>query len=322
MGQESSTDLETKLQIETWNAMTDDERATTARAVIERFHRDTDLRFREDVRLIPYGPKGRANTVAVLTQEDTEMAFSLVPTGMFRLGLPKAKLDVLDDIVERQDGSPKPFKPYGVVGPYSFLEQTSAVPASSFLIAQFPLTLDSKVGRALMDQPEVRLGVSQPKPGEFLPIPVEALEDLFAQHGWAVPNLFELEWAIGAGSTDVFYWGDELDYAALNKEPSAHPLLSLSDIASASWPESNAFGLRGAVAIPQWCYLPTEEGKRLYVRGGAGYCAPWQACGELLWMVNSAFVAWDQLEEHRSAHGLRPVIHLPKDQMAWENRKS
>jgi hypothetical protein len=296
------------LDIEVWDKASDARRHKTVAAVLSKLRKQRDMQLSAP-RWEHCGPPGSQRPIAVVVDEPTGVEFCLVPGGWFTPGLDTAHAKTLVELMERYDRSPYP---YDTSVPWTVCAAPKQrVPIRPFLVARFPLThamtgLDacrSKDGPAWRNQ-------APDNDREFAPLVVDEIDAVTSRFHWEVPQAVYLEWAISGGARDVFYWGDDLDYAAMSDEGPRHPLLRIDDPGETPWPGTNAFGLRGAVAVPQWCWLAEAEGKRLYVRGGAGYCAPWQRCGEMLWLVNFMVAPWDTFGDERDEHALRPMIPL------------
>ncbi len=298
------------LMLQGWTP-TDSERKKRARESLEALDGDVARAF-GPVTLQKHGPRGARRSVACVTDESTGLEYVLVPGGSFSPGLDEEKWALLVELAAAHRAPPKP---YGAASSASFAKGPGkTIKTEPFWIARFPVTARVKGIEEVLSKDtfarNVREEPLKQNPKRFLPLSIEEVAASEERFGWRMPSVMELEWAISAGARSVFYWGDGLDYEEINRAATKHPLLRLEDVADGEWPGTTAFGLRSAVAIPQWCCSPSPEGLRCYVRGGAGFCAPWQGCGEFLWMVNLMVAPIDALEPHDTMHALRPVLTL------------
>jgi formylglycine-generating enzyme required for sulfatase activity len=293
-----------------WANATDGKRKELARASLQ------SLEFKGHdfgpVSLEKQGPRGNRRVVASVRDQATSVEYVLIPGGAFAPGLDEERWAMLVELAETHRVPPKP---YGAASSAAFAKGPGReLDVDPFWIARFPLTVRANGLVEILSKDtfarNVREEPLKKKPTQFLPLLIDEVVASEERFGWRMPSVMELEWAISAGARTVFYWGDELDYAALSREGPKHPLLRLQDVEDAPWPATTAFGLRSAVALPQWCWSPSKEGKQCYVRGGAGYCAPWQGCGEFLWMVNLMIAPIDALEPHDTMHALRPMLAI------------
>jgi hypothetical protein len=301
-----ATQRRKSLHEKAWAAATDGQRKKAARASLEGL--DKERHAFGAISLERHGPRGNRRVVARVLDEATDVEYVLVPGGLFAPGLDEERWAAL---VELAEAHRVPSAQYGAMGGVA-RGPGRQVEVEPFWIARFPLTARVKGLVDVLSQDAFARNVREEplrrSPTRFLPLSIDEVVASEERFGWRMPSVMELEWAISAGARTVFYWGDGLDYPALSKEGPKHPLLRLEDVEDAPWPATTAFGLRSAVACPQWCWAASGEGKQCYVRGGAGHCAPWQGCGEFLWMVNLMIAPVDTLEAHLAMHALRPVL--------------
>lgn len=300
------------LEIETWSESSNEEKRRTVEAALAALQDERGCRF-GSLRLEECGPANGRRTVAVVTHEESRMEFCLVPGGWFSPGLGQRRREKLFQLLMQMNGTPE-VPPYGShADPKICFSPDREVPVRPFFIARFPLTKGDEIITRDLDENILARGVdpaAPQHPRRYLPLRIQEVDAISKRFGWEVPHAVYLEWAIGAGAPHLFYWGDELEYETMSVQGNRHPLLALHDAGDSPWPATTAFGIRGAVGVPQWCFLPVKGGKLLLVRGGAGVCAPWQNCGEFLWLVNFMAVPWDDIEESNDAHAFRPMISL------------
>lgn len=258
------------------------------------------------------GPPEKPITVAIATHETTGVEFALVPGGTVVCGIGDAGWAKLIDFA-RKEGVPP--QVYGSTeNPSIAREGPGPQRVEPMLMATFPITAAMRGLEPLLSKDKFERNVREDAwkdHSRFYPLSLEELTALEKHTGWQMPHGFQLEWGITAGRDALFYWGDELDYDALcGPDGHHHPMLEIRDDPKRVWPAKSAFGLRSPVSIPQWCWFGAPDERVTFVRGGAGWCAPWQGCGEVLWMVNFMIAGTDTFEEHVKTHALRPVVPL------------
>jgi hypothetical protein len=157
---------------------------------------------------------------------------------------------------------------------------------------------------------------------------VDSLTDVLPQaarllgaHGFDVPTGYEYEWFLDAGRGRAFYFGDAVPgygdpaHASFSSSILRHKAESADaapyDDPVGAWPEANVFGLRGLLADRQLCLFDGTGASAPFIKGGAGFCYPWQGCGEWLWLPTALAVPFQCVESYTwSATRFRPVLRL------------
>lgn len=310
-----------ELQWNRWLELTDDHRLTIANEIRDRLATaGVKLGAAE---LHRFGPAARVVTIAQFVHEPSKLRFSLVPGATFQPGFQRdAWITIVKRVALELDGIPesawKPERldrlagnrlygiaPYGVNAPW-LLDALKAgsqdeVRVDPLLVATTPF---QELGYV------ASLGDVLPRAGSLL-----------AAHGFDVPTVYEYEWFLDAGSDRAFYFGDVIPgyddeaHAAfssdiLRRKAQSGDAATCTDPRGA-WPEANVFGLRGLLGNRQLCLLDRADSPAPFVKGGAGFCYPWQGCGEWLWLLTALAVPLPCTESYTwAATNLRPVLRL------------
>lgn len=337
-----SQKLLASLALDRWTRLTAPEREAIAVAVTEALTaQGRRMRF---VGIVDCGPAGDTVPVAQWKDEETELCFSLVPGGAFQPGYDEQRLSKYQTVCRRlystqdagadEDTHPARYQPdaariYGSMARCDLTAKPRTL-VSPMLFASDPVIRGSAIGR-LVDTRKIRVygNGEGPNANPWFPLYVEWREVgvILQQYGWALPSSPEMEWAIGAGRGELFYWGDEPDKAIL----AFHSTESFSEVDGEAafdrllhssfepefprhWPWTNRLGLDGILAQATWC-RPDQDAQSLYPiihRGGAAACFPWQFCGEWELLLTAAELR-TTLHGNlgtRSSASLRPMLRF------------
>jgi len=303
-----------------WLELADDRRLALANEIRERLGTAGVMLGAPEIHR--FGPPERAVSVAQFVHQASGLRLSLVPGGSFRPGFHRdAWLAIVKRVAFELKGIPEDawtpehmdklaqnrldgIAPYGAQAPWLL----DALKASSeearidpLLVATTPF---QELGRV-----------------ERLDDVLPRAASLLQPHGFDVPTAFEYEWFLDAGSSGAFYFGDKIPaygdaaHAAfspdiLRRKAESADEAPYTDPVGA-WPEANIFGLRGLLGAPQLCMLDGQDGAAPFLKGGAGFCYPWQGCGEWLWLPTALTVPLQSTESYAwGATNLRPILRL------------
>jgi len=300
----------TELEWSTWNELSDERRLEAGAKVRETLDKGGIRLAAPELHRF-----GTGNApVLQFAHAASKLRFSLVPGGSFHPGSSKEgwlkiRLTTIDDdddwdapALERlyKAGSEGIF-PYGVEDGWSL----ESMKPSSESVRVEPLLVATTFLERIGDVDG---------PGDV----VRKARAIASKHRFSLPSTLEAQWFTDAGAKSPYYFGervpssDDREFAAfaravLLREPNTSDLLPFTDPVG-RWPEANRFGLRGLLAEPQ---LFIGQAEAPFVRGGAGFCYPWQGGGEWLWLPTSVCVPLECLEPHAwGATRTRPVVRL------------
>ncbi len=235
----------------------------------------------------------------------TGIEFCLIPGGRFRMGLSSADVARIRHLARRHEPEMGDMN-FDACGP------VHEVVVGSFLCAKFPAR-------------------HWPAKGAIAPLVaahhVEGLTHAEAAKwakgfGWRLPSEAELEYAVRARTTSLFWWGDD----AVADVRSGFPSEDWTEAEEAAG--TNAFGLVAAVSAQQYCadtWHPSYQGAPVdgsawleesatdrshVVRGGCGDFESWQMGAEWSWCASgyrypvTPGEEWDFLT-------FRPVVSWP-----------
>jgi formylglycine-generating enzyme required for sulfatase activity len=260
-----------------WTGATDERREELARLVEAELGPDSFIKY-EGLRRY-----GQTSAPVAVFVHATAGELSLVPGGGFDMGLSPEEEEAIRAARDRAEAAAEDFDQefdllLSEIGQMRPLHRVVVPP---FLIAQRVLS----VGRALRWLPNLRdplYGHVSKAPAHLNP---EQITAVLLGTGLRLPAEAELEYAARGGlHRRLLPWGD-----ALPDDATIEAMLADEDGAT-----HNAFGLHGYGLYPELCADHWHEHYRgapddgapwpgagmHVVRGGAGDCYPWQACGE------------------------------------------
>jgi formylglycine-generating enzyme required for sulfatase activity len=247
-----------------------------------------------------------------LRERATGIVFLLIPGGTFMMGFDEAQKQALLSLrfqlmeADEQDI----FIDESFINNSSFWHPVHAVHLAPFLLARFPLSWSQASQFISLDESNFIYrdyldGLQVPN-AEAAYLSVEAVEALLQVSGHILPSESQWEYASRAGTTTLFFWGNDLSnlYVVENFDEAA-----LSDAASNRFGLVN-MGFHGDICADTWHDnyegAPSDgspwlsgnrsNGERV-VRGGAADSYPWQGCGEWLSMLCAYRSSSDESEE-------------------------
>ncbi|MGA2497854.1 MAG: hypothetical protein ABSH20_08940, partial [Tepidisphaeraceae bacterium] len=286
------------LRMRVWNGMTAQQRQEVAAAVTEALA--AQGRKTRYVGISCFGPDFDQQRVAQWHDDETGFHFSLIPGGEFRPGCDARLLSNYKKVYERlysmtireaQDAGeaesvrcrPDSMYPFGSMGPCD-IRAKAPVSVSPLLMACDPVTHSLDAGGSLVDSRRIRAYGDSGNAWHPLYLAWGEAGLILRRYGWTVPTSVEMEWAIGAGRANLFYWGDEphkaiLAYHSEEEIPEEEGEEAFDTLLHGSfepdhprvWPWTNRFGLAAVLAHNTWC-RPDQNPDSLYPlihRGGA-----------------------------------------------------
>jgi hypothetical protein len=316
-------ELEERLQLTAWNSMSSADQKQVAQQI-------ADLLLAAGYDFVPLGlhacgPDDDPQIVSRWRDRATGMEFSLVPGGSFRPGfddhLMRRYWEIQREMVAWQEEPPEHEAPYLCRAPWTPArlaqwERDAACPP--LLMACVPLLPSVPGALTCIGPSRYRIlgDTLETGPLHFFWAEVQTV---LAEYRWTLPSSAEFEWALRGGIHGLFYWGNEMPegWWTYDLDEFARDFLPFR-VQSAElrpWPQANRFGLIGMVSWATWCAPPDgpDPDSWAIVRGGAGACYPWQACGEWLLMLNACELKAHELRDsHRMdpTCTIRPVIRL------------
>ena len=180
-----------------------------------------------------------------------------------------------------------------------------------FLIASAPL-----VGRQLealgwKDDASISR-LFAPAPEQIIYLELEEIAGVL-RDGLRLPSEAEYEHACRAGTSSLFYWGDDVPDAP-SRDANALGLAELGnhrELLADLW-HNNYDGAPSDQHPWVEAPVPAKNGEPLRVtRGGAATCYPWQGCGEWQLLLSCFREAFDRsVDNHNHQIAIRPVRDL------------
>lgn len=240
--------------------------------------------------------EGDGADAPALEHVETGIHFRLILGGTFVFGLSEP-----EEQAARKIQDPPPLN-------LSELRPPLQTSVRGFLLSASPIL----VGQLKKQEPKRFAYMEGETYGDFAPAFVERSEAVsFAEsHRWRLPSEAEWEYAVRAGTSTLFVWGDEL----------------LDDTELRTWLEfditederrRNKFGLCGLFS-GDWCldkwtesHAPGACGNQeeYVIKGGGSIFWPWQGAGEWVWCMPANRMPSSGLAEKRCA--FRVVEELP-----------
>lgn len=222
----------------------------------------------------------------------TGLEFNLIVGGQFNMGLSDREEETLRSLIEYldQEGS-LAICAEDVLPSFELMRPVHAVRMRPFLMSRLPI-LNSFAREHVELNPVALIYGFGTNSCDRTPalLTREQINVLLEKWGFQLPSEAQWEYAYRAGTTTLFYWGDELE----DEDEDKIALLEFSD------PEecrqaANPFGLVG-MGVGEWCQdsyrpdyreargddLPVVGGAPYVVRGGAAMSSPWQGVGEFI----------------------------------------
>lgn len=291
------------------------------------------VKFEQPLRFLGvqhFGPQEELQATAQWRDEETGLVFSLIPGGVFQPGYDSEQLELLGEVGERltyRDEDDEPSQPSDISTLYPYLSSAGCSVAlkaeariGPFLMATTPVLQSCQVVRQMTDVvDDSRLCECD---DDAYPVEWFELPTLLQRFCWALPSSAEFEWALRGRRNTLFYWGNHASQALHRLQPARdedlqameqeHAEALLFSLIGEEWPILNRWGLSGMVSMGSWC-LPSLEAHEkfpLRSRGGAGYCYPWQDCGEWLLLLNAVERLQSLTEDYGTYNGLRPILRI------------
>jgi formylglycine-generating enzyme required for sulfatase activity len=262
-------------------------------------------------------------------EKATGIVFLLIPGGTFMMGFDEQQKQALLSLRrllmedDEQDWEIDIFLDDNFIN-MDMWHPVHPVHLAPFLLARFPLSWSEASQFISLDESnffyrDYLNGPPMPN-AEVANLSLEEVEALLKASLHVLPSESQWEYACRAGSTTLFFWGNDLsslmcfvenfnEAAANDAASNRFGLVNMgfhSDICADTWHDN----YEGAPSDGSpWLNGNRSNGERV-VRGGAAALYPWQGCGEWLNMLSayrSSSDAYEELINVRLAH-LLPML--------------